>query len=522
MSTKLAKKNTVVFGGVMLLAFCALFFISTQVFASSNNNEDIYIFLEEEQLTFDVAPVIEEGRTLVPFRKLAESIDVNVSWVAGEEKIVAESKRLELIMTVGSNTAYLNEKSIEMDVSPRIIEGRTLIPLRHFSETFDVNVNYEDGKVHMKLLEGLTLDGITLSGFYALGYEGRSSWEELFGDSYPDVDEDNWTELFDDIHLGWFEVSDEGELISSGERYGFRRPQGYEDVIKELKARDIDRNMTIFARQDGSEESSSITTILNSESKSEKLIGDIIEELMAGEYSGVNLDFEELGRVGEENDEIERIRENYLKFIHELDSEMEENHKLVLTVHPPNSAYKGYDYEGLNNFVDKFVIMSYDYHDRNTPSATAPIDKVEEGIVQLKEKVPGEKIVLGIRFPAVKYEKSSEEASNQEQTGEDNLYLDNDPLEEEMTENWIISHPYLDSVYKLKENQALTKKWDNSSAVNYLEFEDDQGNQNYIYMESIRSLMYKWHLVDKYHLKGISFWRLGAVPDFVYEELMTE
>ncbi|WP_331445525.1 hypothetical protein [Natranaerobius thermophilus] len=38
-------------------------------------------------------------------------------------------------------------------------------------------------------------------------------------------------------------------------------------------------------------------------------------------------------------------------------------------------------------------------------------------------------------------------------------------------------------------------------------------------MESERSLMKKWELVDKYQLRGASLWRLGVIPEFVYEQI---
>ncbi len=520
---------SIIFGMIFIITVGAIFFMLTSdhVYAldndsanSSQEDDNLNIFLNDEKLEFEVDPVIEEGRTLVPFRKLAESIGVQVNWIAAEDKIVAESENLELTMVLGSRTAKLNGEEVDLDVAPKVVEGRTLIPLRHFSETFDVRVEYENGQISMIPMEDIILDGKTLSGFYAHGYEGRSSWEEVFGAPYPDVGHSPRADLFNSMHLGWFEISPEGELISSGARHGFRRPGGYEDVLEKLEQKNIDRNLTVFATQESLEESGDLIGLFRDEDSKKDLMEDIVKELDADAYSGVNLDIEGLGR-GKDEEELNKIREKYVEFVKELEDKLGQNKQMVVTVHPPNSIYEGYDFEKLGEIADKLVVMAYDYHDRSMPSATAPIDKVEEGIEELKEKVPGEKIVLGIRLPAVKYAEAGE--TNDSGVNDNvELYdkLEEEPLEEdEVTQEWIITHPYLDSVFDFKEAENLEKNWDGSLAVHYLKFEDDAGKQNYIYFETKRSLLYKWDLIDRYDLRGVSFWRLGAVPEFVYEQV---
>ncbi len=108
--------------------------------------------------------------------------------------------------------------------------------------------------------------------------------------------------------------------------------------------------------------------------------------------------------------------------------------QLILTVPPANSVYEGYDYHRLGELADEMIVMVYDYHDRNLPSATAPIILVEAGIQQLVEMVPADKIALGVGLPAVRYA--------------------------ETEDGWKVTHPYLHSVYELMEEQRLFPEWD--------------------------------------------------------------
>ena len=394
--------------------FISLFSFSGQVLAADH---EINIYIYGEPMAFDeVQPIIENGRTLIPFRRLSEKIGVAVTWEAEERQVLArdEEAETELVLTIDSQTAYVNGEAVELDVAPKIHDGRTLIPLRFFNETFGMRVDYDEGNIWLasKRPADTPLENIqgTISGFYALGTGERSSWTELFGAPSPEVGAQAKTHLFTDIHLGWFEISREGELIRSGENYGFQRPTGYENVLDELSEQAIYGNMTIFAHESERE----LAELLGNTEKRAYLIDDIIEELKQDNYSGINLDIEGLGLTGDDAF-IEQVREDYVQFVAELEHRMTENQRLVVTVPPTNSAYDGYVYARLGEVADKLVVMAYDYHDREEPSPTAPIQKVEAGIRTLCTKVPSEKIVLGVRLPAVRYIAVDEEERDEEE-----------------------------------------------------------------------------------------------------------
>ncbi len=513
-------------GMLTLMAFAAIVLLlnlADQVYA---NEEDINVYIHGELLEFDEArPIIRESRTLVPFRRLSEAIGVDVTWEAETQRVVAHSTELgkKLTLTIGSETAHINGEATKIDVVPQIHEGRTLIPLRFFNETFGMNVDYQDGEIWLASArdgdEPLKNIRGTLSGFYTLGDAKRSSWTELFGAPYPEVSEASRIHLFDHIHLGWFEITSEGELTSTGGAYGFQRPRGYEMVLGELSDRNLPGHLMVFAR----ESEGNLAEIFNDEAKREKIINSLFNELEADNYAGINLDIEELGLSGDEEN-ISQVRSDYVEFVTELNEALKDDKKLVVTVPPPNSAYDGYDYHRLGAAADKIVVMAYDYHSRQEPSATAPINRVEEGIRQLVTELPNEKIVLGLRMPAVRYREIGdmdyEEKKEEDklQTVEEDIHEDH--LEEpEVTRKWRISHPYLDSVYEMIDSQDLERQWDESAGMSYINFEDEKGLENYIYFECEASLGKKWELVERYQLKGVSLWRLGVVPDEVYEQL---
>ena len=79
-----------------------------------------------------------------------------------------------------------------------------------------------------------------------------------------------------------------------------------------------------------------------------------------------------------------------------MSEQLEKNGRsLTLTLHAPNSAYKGYDYPALGGLADRIIIMAYDYG-----SKPEPLDLVVQAVETAMKAVPPEKLVLGVSTPS--------------------------------------------------------------------------------------------------------------------------
>jgi len=89
---------------------------------------------------------------LVPFRALCETMGAQVDWNAEEQKIsvLKESKVVE--MTVGSSTALVDGKPFTLDVPPKVVNGRTVVPLRFVGESLDTTVSYDENTEIIKVM----------------------------------------------------------------------------------------------------------------------------------------------------------------------------------------------------------------------------------------------------------------------------------------------------------------------------------------------------------------------------------
>ena len=115
-------------------------------------NSYIWIVADNKAIEFSSkdgkgVPFIDgNGRTLVPFRKLLESIGAEVHPVSGTggETVAVEASLngTKVILTIGSNSYSVNGEGLTMDTAAVIKNERTYIPARPVLEAFGYTVTY--------------------------------------------------------------------------------------------------------------------------------------------------------------------------------------------------------------------------------------------------------------------------------------------------------------------------------------------------------------------------------------------
>lgn len=163
--------------------------------------EPIKVSVNGEIINFDNPPVIKEGRTLVPLRKIFEALDVTVRWDDTTKTVFAFKENTVISIPLNSKTATIQtdentSKSVELDVPAQLIQSRTFVPVRFIAEsigaevkwdgdTRTVIINMTDEKKYQRIdfedgyYEGELSDGI-MNGY------GKFVWNN--GDTY----EGNW------------------------------------------------------------------------------------------------------------------------------------------------------------------------------------------------------------------------------------------------------------------------------------------------------------------------------------------
>ena len=101
---------------------------------------NISVVLNGRQLSFDQPPVIAGGRTLVPLRTIFEELGATVDWNDDTKTVTSVKDGKTVQLTVGSDMLHVDGSKKILDVPAQIINGRTLVPVRAVSESFDCTV----------------------------------------------------------------------------------------------------------------------------------------------------------------------------------------------------------------------------------------------------------------------------------------------------------------------------------------------------------------------------------------------
>lgn len=105
----------------------------------------IQVIVNSQPISFEVQPEMDQaGRVLVPMRGIIEALGATVDWDGTQGKItVTKGNDSSSIFMIGMPAAIIRGQTMTLDVSPRIKNGRTLVPVRYVAESVGAAVNWD-------------------------------------------------------------------------------------------------------------------------------------------------------------------------------------------------------------------------------------------------------------------------------------------------------------------------------------------------------------------------------------------
>lgn len=123
------------------------------------DQRDINIYLNGKWIYSDQAPVIQNARTLAPFRAIAESLGYTVDWDNSSQSVTLQNANKIIHLKIGSNEAIVNTfddgkppETVKLDAPANLISGRTFVPVRFLAENIGAEViwNKESRTIDIK------------------------------------------------------------------------------------------------------------------------------------------------------------------------------------------------------------------------------------------------------------------------------------------------------------------------------------------------------------------------------------
>lgn len=454
------------------LASILTFLIMVTAFAPvCNAAAAVRVLFNEKYLDFDVPPIIVNDRTLAPFRRIAEELGAEIHWNQESRTVTAYKGDKTVILKIDDKTAYVNETAVELDTPPIIKNDRTLVPVRFFSEAFGAMVSWDNASRTVLINTG------EKASKYIMGY--------YYSQSYQDFLEN--LDKMSSTAVKWYSLDKNGDLTDRDNKRYISVPSGYENVINLSKEKGVEFQMLVFEN-----EAERLSKVLASPESRARLANQILTVVEREGYDGVNLDFEYLKAAD---------KDKYNEFASILYKELKARGKSLSISLPVKTEkadwWPGYDYVTLGRNCDFVVLMAYDKNP-GTPGPQSGIDWVEEVVDYAIARIPAEKVVLGIGYYGYDWGPS----------GRSSVILKNNGA------------TYLKFADELSRQYGLQLELDEKSGLYYGKYTDEYGNTHQIWMESDYSVDIKAKMVIRKGLKGVALWRLGYSSPSFWDTLM--
>ncbi len=276
----------------------------------------------------------------------------------------------------------------------------------------------------------------------------------------------------------WFYLNDNSggiQSLASAEYVDYCHQNGIEvwALISNLENPDVDT-----------------TTVLNSTSKRDALISNLMAEAVKYNLDGINIDFESLeGEAGT----------GFLEFIRELSLRCAANN-MVLSVdnYAPASYNEFYGRTEQAAFADYVVIMAYDEHYVGSDEGSvSSIGFVRQAVADTLDEVPADQVILGLPFYTRLWKLT---------TTADGYDVSSEALGMTDAETRVIE-------------AGGSFGWLADAGQYYASF-DENGSTYELWLEDETSLGLKLDVMLESDLAGCAFWKLGYEKASIWDTIV--
>lgn len=226
----------------LLLLLVLAFSLNTSYAASP-----ISIYLDDVQLDLASPPVVLSGVTLVPVSDILNPLGADITWIASTKTVIAKKDGIEMKIVIGDSFATLNGAKVSLASPAKIINGKTMLPLKFVSESLGYNVQWDGVKREITIdsrISGGTK--VFYDGMYKVGADinpglykiisSDTAYVERSKDSTGNFDSINGNALIE--KYGYFRITAEDAYVTvnDGKFFEFDIPSAVPKLLTEIKS----------------------------------------------------------------------------------------------------------------------------------------------------------------------------------------------------------------------------------------------------------------------------------------------
>lgn len=221
--------------------------------------------------------------------------------------------------------------------------------------------------------------------------------------------------------------------------------------------------------------------VLKNDAARGSLIENTVNKMLEKGFSGVDVDFEYLGRG---------LAADYADFLLSLGARVRESGGYLMAALAPKTSddqpgtlYEGHDYKQVGAACDKVLLMTYEWgYTYGPPMAVAPLESVRRVVEYALTRIPAEKILLG--FPNYAYDWTL-------------------PYEAGLTRAVVIGN---EAAPTLAFDTGSEIQFDERAQTPWFSYTGLDGAVHEVWFEDARSSLAKFQLVEELGLQGLGYW----------------
>jgi len=128
---------------IFLATLMLLLILSIPICAMASP-KPIEIYINGEKVESDVAPIIVNDRTLAPVRVISENLGAEVYWDNDNRLVQVETPSKTIILKIDDTRALVDGQEVVLEVPAKIVNDRTMVPLRFLGETLGAEVSWDN------------------------------------------------------------------------------------------------------------------------------------------------------------------------------------------------------------------------------------------------------------------------------------------------------------------------------------------------------------------------------------------
>lgn len=223
-----------------------------------------------------------------------------------------------------------------------------------------------------------------------------------------------------------------------------------------------------------------ITDVLNNPAKRQRLIQEVLANVLRKGYHGVDLDFEYVRRDD---------GPAFVSFAAELGLELHRINRFISAALAPKTyaeqqglLYEGHDYRMLGQVLDFTLLMTYEWgYTYGPPLAVAPIYEVRRVLEYGLSEIPANKVLMGI--PNYGYD-------------------------------WTLPYQEGGMARSISNLRAVELAWiygaeifyDEAAQAPFFNYTTPEGAEHMVWFEDLRSMRAKFDLCAELGLRGLTYW----------------